>query len=47
MTDTVGLLRSSNSTFYWRSTNTQGAADGSAVVPGGNTNTPVVGRFGS
>jgi hypothetical protein len=47
MTDTVGLLRSSNSTFYWRNTNTQGVADGSAVVPGGSTNTPVVGRFGS
>ncbi len=46
-TDTVGLLRSSNSTFYWRNTNTQGVADGSAVVPGGSTNTPVVGRFGS
>jgi 5'-nucleotidase len=47
MTDTVGLLRSSDSTFYWRNTNTQGVADGSSVVPGGATQTPVVGRFGS
>jgi 5'-nucleotidase len=46
MTDTVGLLRPSDSTFYYRNTNDAGLADGSNVVPRGDTDSPVVGRFG-
>ena len=45
-TDTVGLFRASDSTFYWRNTNSAGVADGSEKVTTTGTPYPVAGRFG-